>query len=111
MGAISTRLPAELESELDQYIEDERLDRSTAVRKLLAEGLAEWRREQAILQLESGSVTFTEAAERAGMDVWEFAQLVENSGVTWVDEGHLATDLDDLEGSDGRERNCKPGDR
>jgi metal-responsive CopG/Arc/MetJ family transcriptional regulator len=104
MGTISTRLPEELETELERYVEDERLDRSTAVRKLLSEGLAEWRHEQALQQLESGSVTFLEAADRAGMTVWEFARLAEERGVTWVGEGHLADDLDDLEelDADGR---------
>ena len=43
MGTISTRVPDELEAELEAYLEDEKLDRSTAVRKLLSEGLEEWR--------------------------------------------------------------------
>lgn len=107
MGTISTRLPEELETELERYVEDERLDRSTAVRKLLSEGLAEWRHEQALQELEAGSITFLEAADRAEMTVWDFARLAEERGVTWVGEGHLADDLDaldDLEelGADGR---------
>lgn len=40
MGMISARVPEELEAELEAYLEAENLDRSTAVRKLLAEGLA-----------------------------------------------------------------------
>jgi hypothetical protein len=51
MGTISTRVPDELEAELEAYLEDEKLDRSTAVRKLLSEGLEEWRRERALDQL------------------------------------------------------------
>lgn len=54
MGRISTWLP----NVLERYVEDERLDRSTAVRKLLSEGLAEWRHEQALQGLESEPVTF-----------------------------------------------------
>jgi metal-responsive CopG/Arc/MetJ family transcriptional regulator len=41
MGTISTRVPDELEAELEAYLEDEKLDRSTAVRKLLSGGLEE----------------------------------------------------------------------
>ena len=47
MPTISTRVPDDLEAELEAYLESERLDRSTAVRKLLSEGLEEWRTERA----------------------------------------------------------------
>ena len=47
MPTISARVPEDLEAELEAYLEAERLDRSTAVRKLLSEGLDEWRRERA----------------------------------------------------------------
>ena len=96
MGTISTRVPDDLESELEEYLEEERLDRSTAVRKLLAEGLAEWRREQALDRLEEGEVTFTKAAEIAGMSDWEFAALAEERDIAWVSSDHLEADLDEL---------------
>lgn len=93
MGTVSARLPEELEAELEAYIEDEHLDRSTAVRKLLAEGLDEWRRERALEQLRDGEVTFSRAAELADMSVWDFAQLVRENDVTWVAEDDLDADL------------------
>jgi len=96
MGTISARVPDELEAELDAYLDDENLDRSTAVRKLLSEGLAEWRRERALERLASGSVTFSRAAELAGMSVWDFAQLAEEHDVTWVDDEHVDADLEAL---------------
>ncbi|OAQ53081.1 hypothetical protein HTG_09625 [Natrinema mahii] len=96
MGTISTRVPDDLEAELEDFLEEERLDRSTAVRKLLAEGLAEWRREQALDRLAAGDVTFTKAAEIAGMSDWEFATLVEQRDISWVSSDHLEADLDEL---------------
>ncbi len=96
MGTISARVPDDLEAELEDFLEEERLDRSTAVRKLLAEGLAEWRREQALDRLADGEVTFTKAAEIAGMSDWEFAALAEERGISWVSSDHLETDLDEL---------------
>lgn len=96
MGTISTRVPDDLEAELEDYLEEERLDRSTAVRKLLGEGLAEWRREQALERLAAGEVTFSRAAEIAGLSDWEFAALVEEREITWVSSDHLEADLDDL---------------
>ncbi|WP_458189469.1 UPF0175 family protein [Haladaptatus sp. NG-WS-4] len=96
MGTISARVPDELEAELETYLEDEKLDRSTAVRKLLAEGLEEWRRERALEQFKMGDVTFTKAAERAEMSVWDFAQFLKDRDVTWVAGDHLEADLEDL---------------
>lgn len=96
MGTISTRVPDELEAELEAYLDEENLDRSTAVRKLLSEGLAEWRREQALDQLAAGSITFSRAADLAGMSVWDFARLAKERDVTWVADDHVDADLEAL---------------
>jgi predicted HTH domain antitoxin len=96
MGTISARVPDELEAELDEFIDEENLDRSTAVRKLLSEGLNEWRREQALDQLASGSITFSKAAELAEMSVWDFAQIANDRDITWVADDHLDADLEAL---------------
>jgi predicted HTH domain antitoxin len=94
MGTISARVPDELEAELDAYLEDENLDRSTAVRKLLSEGLEDWRREQALNQLAAGTISFSRAADLAGMSVWDFAQLAKDRDITWVADDHLDADLE-----------------
>ncbi|CAI50510.2 UPF0175 family protein [Natronomonas pharaonis DSM 2160] len=96
MGTISARVPDELESELEAYLESETLDRSTAVRKLLSEGLEQWRREQALEALEAGEMTVSAAAEQAGLSVWELARLAEEHDITWVDSDHLEADLESL---------------
>lgn len=94
MGTISARLPDDLEEELEAYLEAEHLDRSTAVRKLLAEGLGTWRKRRALDLLQDGKVTFSRAAEIAGQNVWDFAQLVRDEDVTWVSEAGVDADLD-----------------
>jgi predicted HTH domain antitoxin len=96
MGTISARVPDELEADLEAYLEEENLDRSTAVRKLLAEGLQEWRRERALEQLAAGTVTFSKAAALAGMNVWDFARLARDHDITWVSGEHLEDDLEAL---------------
>ncbi len=88
--------PDDLERELEAYLEEERLNRSTAVRKLLAEGLEEWCREQSLKRLAADEITFTKAAERAGMSVWEFAKLTTDSDITWVSGEHLEDDLEEI---------------
>lgn len=96
MGTVSARLPEDIEAELEAYLEAEHLDRSTAVRKLLAEGLDAWRKGQALEKLDRGEVTFTRAAELAGLSVWDFARLAEERDVTWVGTDHLAEDLESV---------------
>lgn len=96
MGSISARVPDDLEEELKTYIDEERLDTSTAIRKLLSEGLEEWRTEQALERLERGEVTFSKAAELVGVDTWELARLARKRDITWVGDDHLESDLDDL---------------
>jgi len=96
MGTISARVPDELEAELETYLDEENLDRSTAVRKLLAEGLDEWRRDRALEELAAGRITFSKAADLARLSVWEFAQLAEERDLTWVADDHLESDLEAL---------------
>jgi predicted HTH domain antitoxin len=96
MGTISTRVPDDLETALEEYLEEERLDRSTAVRKLLSEGLEEWQQKQALERFAGGEITLTKAAERAGMSVWQFAQFAKDHDVTWVSEDHLEADIEEL---------------
>ena len=96
MGTISARVPDELEAELEAYLDEENLDRSTAVRKLLAEGLEEWRRDRAIEELAAGRITFSKAADLAGLSVWEFARLAKERDLTWVADDHLESDFEEL---------------
>jgi predicted HTH domain antitoxin len=96
MGTISARIPDDLAAELDAYVEDEDLDRNAAVRRLLSEGLEAWRRERALEQLAAGRLTFSKAAELAGMSVWNFAELVKERDSTWIDDDHLDADIEAL---------------
>ena len=96
MGSVSARIPESLESELDSFIDQEKLDRSTAVRKLLFEGLEEWKRERALDLLESGEVSFSKAAEIADMNFWKFSELVKDRKITWVKDDRVKEDLEAL---------------
>lgn len=82
--AISTRIPKELEEGVEEFMQAEKLEKSAAVRKLLWTGLQEWKKKKALELLERGEITFTKAAEIAGLDVWSFADLVRRSGITWI---------------------------
>ncbi|QAU14370.1 hypothetical protein EKH57_09010 [Halorubrum sp. BOL3-1] len=96
MGTISARVPEDLEAELEAYLDEERLDRSTAVRKPLSEGLESWYREQALERFANGELSLTRAADLADLSIWEFADLVEDTDAAWVSGDHLEADLDEL---------------
>jgi predicted HTH domain antitoxin len=96
MGTVSARVPEDLEAALAEYVEAENVERSTAVRQLLAEGLTEWRVDRALSALEDGRVTLSRAAELAGVTVWEMRRRADEADVTWVDDRHASADLDDL---------------
>lgn len=96
MASVSARIPDGVEAELESYVEEENLDRSAAIRKLLAEGLAEWRRTRALERFEADEVTLSRAAELADTTVWDFAALAKGEDATWVSDDHLEADLEDL---------------
>lgn len=96
MRIVSARLPDELESQLEEYLERENMDRSTAVRRLLADGLSEWRRDRAVELVRSGEATVSRGAELAGMDVWASTELSDERDVTWVDDEGLDRELEAL---------------
>ena len=92
MGTVSTRIPESLKDELEEFIDSEKLDKSTAVRKLLSEGLEEWSKDKAVERLENGEVSFSKAAEIAGMDQWSFSNLLKEREAKWI--GDQKNDLE-----------------
>ena len=81
---LAVRIPAGVEKELLEIIEQEKLDKATVVRNLLEMGIIEWRKQTALGFLREGKVTFAKAAEIARLSLWEFADLVKQHNVEWV---------------------------
>ena len=82
--AVSTRVTRETKALVEELMREERIDRSSALRKLLRLGADEYRRCRALEALAAGKASFGEAAEMAGMTVWEFRELVKARRVHWV---------------------------
>ena len=97
MGTVSARLPEDIEAELKSYLDAERVDRSTAVRQLLAEQLATWRRERALDQLVDGEVTLSRAAEIAEIDSWTLAALAREREQSWIDSDGIEEDIESFD--------------
>ena len=96
METISIRVSEELETDLEEFMEKEGLDRHTTVRKLLAVGLENRRRERLLERLVDGEITLTTAAERAGLSVWEFTAFLEGNDRTWISRSHTEADIEAL---------------
>ena len=47
-------------------------------------GLHHWKEERALKLLEDGKVSFLKAAKMAGLSVWDFSDLVRDSGIVWL---------------------------
>lgn len=90
---ISTRIPVDLEKQLQSYMKTEHLEKSAAVRKLLFEALQEWKEKYAVRLLEEGRVTLLKAAEIAGMDIWAFTSFLQREKVHWVSQKAIEKDL------------------
>lgn len=94
MSIVSTRISEDLEKELEEFIKEEKLDRSVALRKLISEGIEEWKRERAIKLLGDGEITFNAAAELADMNVWDFANLLKVKKITWIKDKRIKEDIE-----------------
>jgi len=81
---LAVRIPAEIEKEILEMVEREKLDKATVVRTLLEMGIVEWRKQTALELLRDGKVTFAKAAEMAKLSLWEFADLVKQRNIEWV---------------------------
>lgn len=78
---LSTRVGRETEEELRLYMGAEKVDKATAVRKLLERGVEAWRRDMALQLLREGKVTVWRAAEIARLPLWEFISLIDEKKV------------------------------
>lgn len=84
MATISTRVNEKLMEDIEKFMDEEKLDKSIALRKLIAEALEEWKKERSIDLLEKGRITFTKAAEIAEMNIWDFSELVKEKKIIWI---------------------------
>ena len=80
------RLDAELTRAVNEVVERECVDKSTALRKLVGEGYRGWRLKRALQQLREGKVSVWEASSIAGMPLWDFlALLKKEEGIEWAE--------------------------
>lgn len=95
MKTVTTRIPEEDEEALSELERELTADRSEVLRRLIRQGLEEWRKEKALEQLRNHSITLRRAAEIADVSYVEMLSLATEEG---IDIGYTSDDLDrDLE--------------
>jgi predicted HTH domain antitoxin len=79
----------------------EHLPEGTLLRKLVLDGLAEYRLEHAISDYEAGELNLGEAAARAGVSVERMMAALRRRGIDLISPAHFAESLEHLMDSFG----------
>lgn len=95
MKAVTTRIPEDDETALSELEDEMSADRSEVLRRLIRQGLADWRTDKALEQLRNHETTMRNAAELADVTYVEMLSLAAEDG---IDIGYTTADLErDLE--------------
>lgn len=96
---VTTRLPEEFILKIGDISRKEHIDMSTAIRKLLAEAIKEWKIKYALEQYSKGEFSLGQACEFAEVSVWDFPELLKKYKVSInYDEEELDEDLKVIRG-------------
>ena len=77
---IGIRLPKEILDKIDRLSTEEMLDRSSIIRRLVMIGYLDLLKKKAAEEYVQGKITFSEAAHRAGINLWEMEQYLVERG-------------------------------
>jgi len=78
--AIGVRLPEDVLKRIEKLSEEEVTDRSTTIRKLIMLGYQDLMKRRSAEEYLRGSITFSEAAHRAGLTLWEMEKYLVERG-------------------------------
>jgi predicted HTH domain antitoxin len=91
MKTVTTRIPEDDEEALSELQAEMSADRSEVLRRLIRQGLDDWRKEKALDQLRDHSVTLRRAAETADVTYVEMLSLAAEEG---IDTGYTTDELE-----------------
>ncbi len=91
MKTVTTRIPEDDEKALSELEEEMTADRSEVLRRLIRDGLKDWKREKALDQLRKHEITLRRAAETADTTYVEMLSLAADEG---IDIGYTTDELE-----------------
>ena len=80
---VTTRVDDEMAKDVDYFARQEKVDRSTITRKLLASALEEKKLEYALEMYKKGEITIGRAAEIAKKDIREIMLIASKRGISF----------------------------
>ena len=78
---ITTRMPTEMEKEIERLAKEGRVQKAALLRELLIRGLQDIKKEQALKLYSEGRITLWKAAELAGISLWEMIDEVKEKKI------------------------------
>ena len=95
MKTVTTRIPEDDADSLSELEAELSADRSEVLRRLIRQGLADWKKERSLERLRNHELTMRKAAELADVSYVEMLSLASEAG---IDIGYTTEDLErDLE--------------
>lgn len=91
MKTVTTRIPEDDEATLSELEEELSAGRAEVLRRLIRDGLEDWRKEKALEQLRDHEITIRKAAEFADVSYVEMLSLAGEEG---IDIGYTTADLE-----------------
>ncbi len=88
---MAARVSKEMSDLITEISTEEKVDRSTVVRRLLDMGVRDWRIQTALERYGQGSITLLKAAEVAGVSIYEMIWILEERRIPY------RYDISDLE--------------
>lgn len=88
---MAARVSKEMSDLITEISTEEKVDRSTVVRRLLDMGVRDWRIQTALDRYGQGSITLLKAAEVAGVSIYEMIGILEERRIPY------RYDISDLE--------------
>jgi predicted HTH domain antitoxin len=80
---VSTRVSDNMAKDLQEIEIEEKSDRATIIRKLLAKAIADWKLQRAITLYTNGKVTLWKASKIANLSLWEMTEIVKKSKISF----------------------------
>jgi metal-responsive CopG/Arc/MetJ family transcriptional regulator len=78
--SLGIRLDKKMVEELNQIADEEQADRTTVIRKLIANAIENYRRDKALKKYDQGKISISKAAEDTGLTVEEIEEYMIRKG-------------------------------
>jgi predicted HTH domain antitoxin len=82
LKTVATRISSKLEEEITKFMEEEGMDKSTAIRRLLEIGVIERKKKRAIELYRSGKITLWKASQISGISLREMLEELNRLQIT-----------------------------